>query len=394
LNNIPILKSQTLQKKSNQLETSITKEYDLCDFCLGRLFSKKYNSSSYKLLGKKIRKKYQIRRRKIRGNRVCYICKNTFNKIDSYLELLISKSSNYQFNTFVLGTIIKPSLSERDDLIKSKYKIRAVESIKTSITKEISKKFSRKTKSDLVNLDPDLTLTVNLKTQGCDLRTKPIYLYCRYTKKKRGLPQKEKITSEFFSKEHYISHKSISVESKISQFLYEKFFTNKIKINWIGGEDKSSLVLGKGRPIFVKIVNPLKRNIRFPKKVKLGEIVLSNLKIIKEYPNGSKPFKSSILLNIETKDQINSEYIKKIKNIKNKPINIFEKNGKTNKKFIYRINYKKIGLNSFIITMLVDGGFPIKRFVEGRDVSPNISGIIKNKSTCKQFDFKQIYLST
>jgi len=43
---------------------------------------------------------------------------------------------------------------------------------------------------------------------------------------------------------------------------------------------------------------------------------------------------------------------------------------------------------------LVDGGFPIKRFVEGRDVSPNISGILKNESKCKQFDFKQIYLST
>jgi len=129
-------------------------------------------------------------------------------------------------------------------------------------------------------------------------------------------------------------------------------------------------------------------------KIKLGEIILSNLKIIKEQPNGSKPFRSSILLNIETKDQINLEHLKKIKNIKNRPVTIFEKNGKTNQKFIYHINYKKNGLNSFITTILVDGGFPIKRFVEGKDVKPNISGIIKNKSKCKQFDFKQIYLST
>ena len=85
-------------------------------------------------------------------------------------------------------------------------------------------------------------------------------------------------------------------------------------------------------------------------------------------------------MNIETKDQINSDYLKKIKNIKNKPITIFEKNGKANQKSIYSVNYKKNGLNSFITTILVDGGFPIKRFVEGKDVSPNISGIIKNKS--------------
>ena len=157
-----------------------------------------------------------------------------------------------------------------------------------------------------------------------------------------------------------------SVEGKISKYLYEKFYADKVKINWIGGEDRLSLVLGKGRPIFVKIINPSKRKIRFPMKIKLGEIILSNLKIIKEQPNGSKPFRSSILLNIETKDQINSDHLKKIKNIKNKSIAIFEKNGKTNQKSIYSVNYKKNGLNSFITTILVDGGFPIKRFVEGK----------------------------
>jgi len=384
-----------LQKKSKQLlENSITREYDICNFCLGRLFSKKYNSTSYKILGKKLRIKLSLRKSK-----KCYICKNLSDNIDSYIELLLHKSSNYQFNTFVLGTIIKPSFSERDDLIKSKFKIRAVDSLKTSITKELSRKFSRKTKSDIVNLNPDLTLTVNFKTQDCDLRTKPIYVYCRYTKHKRGLAQKQKTCENCSGKgcltcmNHGITEFN-SVEGKISKFLYEKFHADKVKINWIGGEDRLSLVLGKGRPIFIKIINPSKRKIRFPMKIKLGEIILSNLKIIKEQPNGSKPFKSSILLNIETKDQINSDHLKKIKNIKNKPITIFEKNGKTNQKSIYSVNYKKNGLNSFVTTILVDGGFPIKRFVEGKDVTPNISGIIKNKSKCRQFDFKQIYLST
>ena len=384
-----------MQKKSSQLlENSITKEYDLCNFCLGRLFSKKYNSTSHQSLGKKLRKHLSLRESK-----KCYICKNLFDNLDLYIDLLLSKSSNHQFNTFVIGTTIKPSLSERDDLIKSKFKIRVVDSLKTGITKELSRRFSRKTKSDIINLDPELTLTVNFKTESCDLRTKPIYLYCRYTKHKRGLVQKQKVCENCSGKgcltcmNHGITEFD-SVEGNISKLLYEKFHANRIKINWIGGEDRLSLVLGNGRPIFVKIINPSKRNIRFPKKIKVGDIVLSNLKIIDEQPNGSKSFRSSVLLNIETKDQINSEYIKKIKNIKNRPIAVFEKNGKINQKSIYRINYKKNGSNSFIVTMLVDGGFPIKRFVEGKNVSPNISGIIKNKSRCKQFDFKQIYLST
>ena len=390
-----ILKTQILQKKPKRsLENLIIKEYDLCNFCFGRLFLKKYNSTSYQSLGKKLRKNFLLRKSK-----KCYICKNLFDNLDSYIELLLSKSSDHQFSTFVLGTIIKPSLSEKDDKVKSQFKIRAVDSLKTGITKELSRRFARKTKSAIVNLDPDLTLTVNFKTQSCDLRTKQIYLYCRYTKHKRGLAQKQKTCEGCSGKgcllcmNHGITEFD-SVEGKISKFLYKKFHANRIKINWIGGEDRFSLVLGKGRPIFVKIVNPSKRNIRFPNSVKLDEIILSNIKIIKEQPNGSRPFRSSVLLDIETKDQLDSEYLKKIKWIKNKPITIFEKRGKTNKKSIYRINYKKNGFNSFTMTMLVDGGFPIKRFVEGRDVRPNISDLIKNKSKCRQFDFKQIYLST
>ncbi len=389
-----MLKSQSLQKKSNQLETSITKEYDLCNFCLGRLLSKKYNSTSYKILGKKLRKNLLLRKSK-----KCYICKNLFDNLDSYFELLVSKSSNYQFKTFVLGTIIKPSLSERDDLIKSKFQIRGIDSLKTNVTKELSRRFSRKTRSKIINLDPELTLTVNFKTMSCDLRTKPVYFYCRYTKTKRGLVQKQKVCEDcsgkgcFLCENHGITEFN-SVEGKISNFLYKKFHADRVKINWIGGEDRLSLVLGKGRPIFVKIINSSKRNIRLPNKIKLGEIVLSNLKIIKEYPNGSKPFRSSVLINIETKDKINSEDLKKIKKIKNKLISIFERNGKINKKSIYSINYKKNGNNSFVTTILVDGGFPIKRFVEGNGVLPNISDILKNESKCKQFDFKQIYLST
>ena len=389
-----MLKSQSLQKKSNQLETSITKEYDLCNFCLGRLLSKKYNSTSYKILGKKLRKNLSLRKSK-----KCYICKNLFDNLDSYFELLVSKSSNYQFKTFVLGTIIKPSLSERDDLIKSKFQIRGIDSLKTNVTKELSRRFSRKTRSKIINLDPELTLTVNFKTMSCDLRTKPVYFYCRYTKTKRGLVQKQKVCEDcsgkgcFLCENHGITEFN-SVEGKISNFLYKKFHADRVKINWIGGEDRLSLVLGKGRPIFVKIINSSKRNIRLPNKIKLGEIVLSNLKIIKEYPNGSKPFRSSVLINIETKDKINSEDLKKIKKIKNKQISIFERNGKINKKSIYSINYKKNGINSFVTSILVDGGFPIKRFVEGNGVLPNISDILKNESKCKQFDFKQIYLST
>ena len=63
-----------------------------------------------------------------------------------------------------------------------------------------------------------------------------------------------------------------SIESKISKFLIQKFDSNQVKINWIGGEDKSSLVLGNGRPFFSKLLNPKKRNRLLKKTYDLGVV--------------------------------------------------------------------------------------------------------------------------
>ena len=53
-----------------------------------------------------------------------------------------------------------------------------------------------------------------------------------------------------------------SVEGIISKLFFKKFGGTTAKFTWIGGEDNSSLVLGNGRPFFVKIKNPFKRKIK------------------------------------------------------------------------------------------------------------------------------------
>ena len=40
--------------------------------------------------------------------------------------------------------------------------------------------------------------------------------------------------------------------------------------------------------------------------------------------------------------------------------------------------------------MLVDGGVPIKSFIENSNVQPNLTTLLKNRCTCVQFDFKEI----
>lgn len=108
----------------------ILSEYDLCDNCLGRMFAKKLGLSSYRLLGKKIHKKLGIQ------NKKCHICKNVFDSLHYYIEKMQNSSSQYQYKTFLVGAKLRPSVLDRDDHIRSQFKLKGIDGIKTSITRE------------------------------------------------------------------------------------------------------------------------------------------------------------------------------------------------------------------------------------------------------------------
>jgi len=371
---------------------SILKECDLCDNCLGRFFINSTHLSSGKRLGNKIRNSTNSR-----AVTKCYICKNLFSNAVLYVKMMQNASMRYEFSTFTVGAILKQSIIERDDKLRSKFHLHGVDGIKTAVTRELGKKFARKTRTRIDHLLPDIIFTINFRTEQCDVKTKPIFLYGRYIKNKRGLPQKEESCQDckgkgcIFCNNHGIVSFD-SIEGKISKFLYEKFKTERVKFTWIGGEDKTSLVMGNGRPFFAKLLSPKKRNVRLAKKSNLNEIMIHDLRKIDHIPNGSIQFRSKTKMLVSTKNNLSSNKLKKLKQLTDAPIEITDSN-KQYKKRIYKLKYKKHSLQSFAVEMEADGGIPIKRLVNGFSVIPNISSILNTDCFCEKFDVDQIYLS-
>lgn len=374
-------------KKIIPISNQILKKYSLCDNCLGRLFSKQLHLSSNKLLGKRLRENLHLSSK-------CYICKNLFDNLDHFLKLMLESSSEYSFSTFSVGVMIKPSIIDRDDSIRSKYKLKGIDSVKTDVTRELGKLFYRKTKKSIDFLDPEVTFTLNLKEESCQTRSKSITLSGRYVKTLRGVPQKQKPCTNCSGKGcrvcnfHGITEFE-SVEGYISKFLFEKFGGTTTKFTWIGGEDQSSLVLGTGRPFFVKIQNPLKRGSKLS-SVNLDWLKIHALKIVPESPKHPLKFCSSVTVKISTESEINSQILKKLKDLTLQPVVVYEKSGKRSEKNILSVRYRKISKNRFALIIRVEGGLPIKRFVSGDDVLPGISQILDTQCKCDGFDFLDV----
>src|SRR5574341_2579728 len=272
----------------------ILKEHNLCNNCLGRLFASKLGLVSYQKLGKKIRstlKKTSPKR--------CFICKNMMAKLDTQLDKMLEMSHDYEFSSFLVGAILQPSILDRDDLIRSKFKLKGTNSIKCDINREIGKRFGRKTRTNVDYQNPDIVFTLDFKNEECEIKPKPVFLSGRYTKNIRSIPQKQKPCENCKGKGCYMCEfhgisEFESVEGKIAKLLYKKFGAQQIKITWIGSEDETSLVLGKGRPFFVKLVNPHKRTLRLAKKIPLDGVFLYDLKIIEKILSNIIRFRSKV----------------------------------------------------------------------------------------------------
>ena len=122
----------------------------------------------------------------------------------------------------------------------------------------------------------------------------------------------------------------------------------------------------------------------------MDTVFLSELRKLPVQPKGSVPFKSEVSITIDTKKPISSSTLKKLSTLKNAKIMNHSKDKKDNLKQIYDVHYKKLGKNRFLLDLFVDGGIPIKSFVQNSDLTPNISELLENPCLCKKLDFKNI----
>ncbi|MGY5142153.1 MAG: tRNA pseudouridine(54/55) synthase Pus10 [Nitrosopumilus sp.] len=377
----------SLNQNVQVLSKKILEKYDLCDYCLGRLFTKTLNLKSNKLLGKKLNSNKKNR---------CYICKNIFDNLDYFIKLMSNDSSKYEYSSFSIGIILKPSIIERDDIIRSKFKLQGIDGIKTSITQEITKNFSKKMKKILDNRDPDIVFTLNFKDDSLEIRTKPIYLYGRYLKNERKLQQKQKSCDNCSGKGcrtcffHGIAEFN-SIEGIVSKFVFLKIGGTVTKFSWVGSEDKTSLVSGSGRPFFIKLFNPNKRSMK-KTSFKDNSVEIICLKTIPTLPPLPVEFSSTLECRISSKQSINKNSLKKLLTISTNPVIVYEKSGKRYEKQITLFDYKLLNSHEFTIFLKFDGGLPVKRFVQGDDVSPSISSILNSKCTSVEFDFLDVVI--
>ncbi|MGQ9469385.1 MAG: tRNA pseudouridine(54/55) synthase Pus10 [Nitrososphaerales archaeon] len=387
----------SIEKSIVDLAGIILTNYPLCNWCLGRQFPS-IKGDNNEIKGKMIRREVKVEIK--RGS--CFICQDIMQSLKDTSAKILERLKNYEFEDFLIGVKLSKDVIEREDDLRAKFKLRGGEAIKSEIKKEIGKMVASKTDKRVKFRNPDMTILLNFISGEIDLNPKPLFVYGRYLKMIRGLPQKRRKCRNCGGKGCYVCEytgfsKEESVEQILAQRLIEKFDAKGAKFTWIGGESVESLVLGNGRPFYAEIIEPKLRHIDESKMIKKENgVILKELMVIDEKPKKSPTFIVTVSAHVKFDEEVNEEKLNTLREkLQNSEVKIKSLKKKSLVKKIYDFNVERMNKREAKIIFKCDGGLNIKRFISGSnsdvrkdllEINPNVSEIIGIKANCDTFD--------
>jgi tRNA pseudouridine synthase 10 len=268
-------------KKINEVAERVLLKYKLCDSCLGRLFAKKGHGYSNRKRGEIIRK--NINKREKTEIHECWLCSGLIDEISHFSDLISSSLTDYEFDTFLVGSKIDEDIQEREteilDFTGSEY----AEPIKMELNREIGKILEEKLGKEVDFEKPTIMAVVATVFDVVNLQVSSLFVYGRYKKYRRDIPQTKWFCGVCRGKGcrscgYTGKLYEWSVEELIAGKFLEKTGGNDESFHGGGREDIDVRMLGNGRPFVLEIKNPRVRNMDLSKLER--EINASNKDVV------------------------------------------------------------------------------------------------------------------
>ncbi|MCR4404026.1 MAG: tRNA pseudouridine(54/55) synthase Pus10 [Candidatus Acetothermia bacterium] len=252
------------------LAREILAERELCDSCLGRQFGRRSHGLSNRDRGRAIRIMLAMEDdRPYEEPRYCQLCLGHLLKVDQWSSRALAQLEGLEFRSFVVGSHWPEFLEEQEAELQRRHGLEGAELLKHDLNREVGKRLeaalqARGAAVDLHN--PEVALLLDLVWDRVELKIAPLFIYGRYKKLVRGIPQThwpcracrgrgcEKC--DFTGKQY-----PESVEELISPPVLEAARGSSSAFHGSGREDIDARMLGEGRPFIIEVREPRLRSL-------------------------------------------------------------------------------------------------------------------------------------
>ena len=244
-----------------------------CDFCLGRLGGKKRYEQTIEKSG------IEIRLTVIDGNShlaniteeipLCPFCENLFDETDLLADIIYDSIEPYEIKRLQLGARFPKDQIEEEDAQRKRYAATGSDGLKTGLVAEIARKLNKRLDDvKLVNEKPHVLALIDVLTLTVELDVRAHYIYGRYRKLERGIPQTrwpcrackgrgcEKCNDTGLQYES-------SVQDLIGNPILDVLKAEEHSFHGMGREDIDVRCMGRGRPFVIELKEPKLRSCSY-----------------------------------------------------------------------------------------------------------------------------------
>ncbi|WP_237561587.1 tRNA pseudouridine(54/55) synthase Pus10, partial [Halorubrum halophilum] len=168
----------------------------VCDACLGRLVADRSFGLSNAERGSALRVSLALRDDEDHEpveTADCWVCEGRCTEFDEWAERAAEAVEGVAFATYNVGTRPPPLIEENEALLREEAGLDddAGEPFKSEFNREVGKRFGRLTETEVSFDRPDVQFTIDLADDEVDAKVNSTFVYGRYRKLERDIPQTE-----------------------------------------------------------------------------------------------------------------------------------------------------------------------------------------------------------
>jgi tRNA pseudouridine synthase 10 len=357
----------------------------------------------------------------VEKNERCYLCevrnKSIFEQIPNIARRALEEVTPYEFDTFLVGSVPDPTLSERQDELRAKLNLLHAEALKSDFNRELGKYLEKALAKRVDFEDPDIVIIYEMTNDAFRLQVNPIFIYGRYRKLKRGIPQSRWDCSSCNGKgceecDDTGRRYPDSVSEYVSEPILEATQGAKFKFHAAGREDVDALMLGSGRPFVVEISEPKKREVKLDKvestintkasgSVEVDLLEFTSREVMQNLKSDASSNIKEYVAEISTEDEVSDDMLRRaeaelqdIEIDQRTPLRVaHRRSDRIRKKRVHRVNLRKTGRNELRGDFVVQGGTYVKELISGDEgrTSPSLSSFLGTKCKCLKLNVTAIH---
>ncbi len=217
----------------------------------------------------------------------CWVCEGYCGTFDELADTIAATLEGIEFETYQIGTRVPPLVEENDRLLREDAGLPedAGEPLKREVNREVGRRLGERTDAEFDLSRPDVLIVIDLEafdpiagdavtSHAVDVQINPAFVYGRYRKLERDIPQTEWPCRECGGSGAQLGDDGeepctycdgsgylydVSVEQVVRPHVVDAMDGDEGTFHGAGREDVDALMLGAGRPFVLEVKRPTRR---------------------------------------------------------------------------------------------------------------------------------------